>query len=137
MKRLMITSIVLLAGISGEAVAACTGTQVTGPALATLISGSTVCAASGSDTWQEQHRAGAQLWDYKKGPSDPVDKSIQVGTWSVDTGLSTVTYAYTGGPSYTYSVYDESSGAGTSYCFSGTTVVSGAKIKTAYIGSCP
>lgn len=135
MKRLVITSLVLLAGISGQAMAACTGTPVTGTALSTLISNSTVCAVLGRDTWQEQHRISGALWDYKKGPGDPVDPSEQVGTWSVNTTTNTVTYNYTGGPSYSYTVYDE--GAALSYCFSGgATVISGAKIKPT-IGSCP
>jgi hypothetical protein len=135
MKRLMATSIVLLAGISGEAMAACASpaTQVTGAALTNLISGNTVCAVQGSDKWQEQHRAGAQLWDYKKGPSDPVDPTKQVGTWSI--AGDTVTYAYTGGPSYTYSVYDD--GGTYSFCTApgGSIVVSGATFTSS--PSCP
>jgi len=104
MKRLMVTSIVLLAGISGEAMAACTAnTRVTGNALTTLIAGNTVCATRGAEKWQEQHRAGGALWDYKKGAADTVDPTKQVGTWSI--GSNNVTYSYTGGPSYTYSVH--------------------------------
>jgi len=136
MKRLMITSLVLLAGISGEATAACTAnTRVTGGALTALIAGNTVCATRGAEKWQEQHRGGAQLWDYKKGPPSPgnVDPTKQVGTWSISS--NNVTYSYTGGPSYTYSVH----GSGPySFCTApnGTEVVSGATFMPGN-ASCP
>lgn len=121
---------VLLAGIAGEAMAACTtpAIQVTGTALSSLVSGNTVCATQGADKWQEQHRSGGELWDYKKGPSDPVDPTKKVGTWTI--GADTVTYAYTGGPSYTYSVFDD--GGTYSFCTApnGSAVVSGATFKT-------
>ena len=125
MKRLVVISIVLLAGISGEAVAACSDPQVTGSALTTLISGQTVCATRGTEKWQEQHRSDGTLWDYKKGPNDPVDPTKQVGTWSIDTSLNTVTYSYTGGPSYTYSVHGPAGGP-YSFCTGGSETVGGA-----------
>ena len=136
MKRLMVASIVLLAGISGEVMAACTpSTWVTGSALTTLIEGNTVCATRNTEQWQEQHRTSGALWDYKKGPTDPVDPTEQVGTWSIAT--NNVTYVYTGGASYTYSVHGPTGGT-YSFCTApnGTEVVSGATFK---IGSqsCP
>ncbi len=114
MKQLIITSLVLLAGISGEVMAGCaSNTQVINkkndPELTTLISGQTVCATRGAEKWQEQHRVGAQLWDYKKGPTDKLDPSKQVGNWSINLD-NTVTYSYTGGPSYTYTVHSSSPG---------------------------
>lgn len=135
MKRLMVTSIILLAGISGEAMAACTpSTRVTGSGLSTLITGNTVCATQGTDKWQEQHRAGNQLWDYKKGPSDPVDPSKKVGTWGI--AANNVTHTYTGGASFTYSVHND--GGTYSFCTgnNGSVVVSGATF-TGGITSCP
>jgi len=130
MKRLMVTSIVLLAGISGEVMAACSDPQVTGVALTTLIAGNTVCATRGGEQWQEQHRGGplaGALYDYKKGPSDPVDPTKQVGNWSI--AVDNVTYAYTGGPSYTYSVHGPIGGP-YSFCSGGAEVVGGATFKT-------
>lgn len=136
MKRLIATSMVLLAGIAGEAMAACIpATQVTGTALSTLVSGNTVCAMRGGEKWQEQHLQNGTLWDYKKGANDPVDPTKQVGTWTI--AADAVTYAYTGGPSYTYSVYND--GGGTySFCTApnGSAVVSGATFKTGATG-CP
>lgn len=134
MKRLMVTSLVLLAGISGEAMADCaSNTRVTGNALDTLIIGNTVCATRDAEKWQEQHRAGAQLWDYKKGSSDKVDPSKQVGTWGIR--ANEVMYYYTGGPSYTYSVHGTAGGP-YSFCTNGAEIVSGATFKLGY-QSCP
>jgi len=137
MKRQIAVGIVLVTGFSGGVFAApnCTNpNRVTGSALTTLVSGNTVCATVGTDKWQEQHRSGAQLWDYKKGASDPVDPSKQVGTWGI--GANSVTHSYTGGPSYTYTIHDEGGGASYSFCSSGSVVVSGATFKPGN-SSCP
>ncbi len=135
MKRTLLPFIAL-AGLSAQAGADCLpNTRVTGAALTNLVSGNTVCATSGTKTWQEQHRAGGQLWDYKKGPNDPVDPSKQVGTWSI--AGNNVTYSYTGGPSYTYSIHGPSGGP-YSFCTgpNGTEVISGAYFKPGN-ASCP
>jgi hypothetical protein len=114
MKIMMVTSIVLFAGIAGEAMAIdCGGgTQLknTGSApnvVANAISGKTVCATSGSQKWQEYHQSGGSLIDWKKGPSDPVDPTKTVGSWSTSgTGASSlVTYNYGTGGSYSYEVH--------------------------------
>jgi len=137
MKRLLLASIVALAGFTGVAIAqtggCATNTRVTGSALTNLVSGNTVCATRGADRWQEQHRTGGQLWDFKKGPSDPIDPTVQVGTWSI--AANSITYSYTGGPSFTYSVH----GSGPySFCTApnGTEVVSGASFLSGS-SSCP
>lgn len=114
MNRLIVTSIVLLAGISGEAMAVdCTaGTQLQNTVgdpnvVANALSGKTVCAISGSQKWQEYHQAGGTLIDYKKGPSDPVDPTKTVGSWSTSgTGAnSVVTHNYGSGGTYSYKVH--------------------------------
>lgn len=109
--------------------------RVTGNALQTLINGNTVCATRGTERWQEQHRAGSQLWDYKRGPSDKVDPTKQVGTWVI--AANNVTYSYTGGPSFTYSVHDNGNGT-YSFCNApgGTEIVDGAIFLTGST-SCP
>lgn len=119
MKRLMVTSVFLLAGISGEAMAACTpNTRITNDALATLISGKTVCAVSGSDKWQEYHKPGSDLIDWKRGANHPTDPTKKVGTWSTGgTGSnSRVTYNYGPGQVYSYAVH---SVTGSTYTFCG------------------
>ena len=81
MKRLALTMVALLGWTSMYAMADCnSNTKVTGNALDTLVIGNTVCAVKGGERWQEQHRGGGQLWDYKMGSSDPVDPTAQVGT---------------------------------------------------------
>lgn len=135
MKRPILTALVLLAGTPSLAMADCSAsTRVTGTALTNLISGNTVCASRGAEKWQEQHRTGGDLWDFKKGPGDPLDPSKQVGTWSIARNF--VTYCYTGGLCYSYSVHG--SGAGPySFCYAnGTEVVSGATFIPGYSG-CP
>jgi phosphohistidine swiveling domain-containing protein len=60
-----------------------------------LITGATICAARGNDRWQEYHRAGGALIDFKRGPNDRVDPTRQVGTWTVTHGANaTVTHTY-------------------------------------------
>lgn len=138
MKQLMVTGVILLSWVAGEAMAACTDAQITGTDLSNLISGNTVCASAGGDQWQEQHRTGGALWDYKKGPTDPVDPTKQVGTWSFDNQSTptTITYQYgASGPSYTYTVHGASSGT-YSFCNGGSEVVSNAMFKNGE-SSCP
>jgi hypothetical protein len=73
--------------------------------LTDALTGRTVCVAKAGGGWenQEEHVAGGTLRDYKKGPTDPVDPSETVGTWSISgTGASTsVTHNY-GSQSYTW-----------------------------------
>ncbi len=109
-------------------------TRVTGAALNSLIIGNTVCATRGSEVWQEQHRSGGQLWDYKKGPGHPIDPSKQVGTWSISRNI--VTYCYTGGICYGYTVHGTGSGSYDFCAPNGSVVVSGATFKPGYT-SCP
>ncbi len=111
-----------------SAYAQCTGTGLNLGQLTTLLSGNTVCGrpASGypgpsSDRWQEQHRAGAQLWDYKRGPSDTVDPTERVGSWSLRAGTqgfpATVTHDYLGGLSFNWSVFQQGTGPLATYSF--------------------
>lgn len=68
---------------------------------------------------------GLQAWT-----GAPIDPSKQVGNWSIARNF--VTYCYTGGTCYSFSVHG--SGAGPySFCYAnGTEVVSGAMFKTGY-----
>jgi hypothetical protein len=114
MNKLTIVLGVFLA-TTGNAFAACSTPFLAGGALSTLLTsvgGRTICSPSsctGSNcSWQEQHRSGGQLWDYKKGPSDAVDPSEQVGTWSISG--NTVTHTYGAPPPYPYNVKDNGDG---------------------------
>lgn len=127
MKRLMITSVALLAWVSGEAMAAgCDGNYLTGPQMSTLLTGNTVCSPANCTQgnnceWQEQHRAGGQLWDHKLG-SNPVDPTAQVGTWNVTRASSTagpsrIVHNYGPAQVYSWRIKEEVAGFPGSYIF--------------------
>lgn len=106
----------LLATLSQSSIAACALPSVrvnTKAALTTLLEGNTACVGS-RPTFdaQELHQAGGSLVDYKRGPSDPVDKSQRVGTWGLTgvDGRTFVTYDYGSGQVYTYSVWNNGDG---------------------------
>lgn len=124
MKLLRIAGLIVLTFAVDVAMAACSNpaTQIkhnSNPDLATLLSGNTVCGVRGGDRWQEEHHPGNVLKDYKKGPTDKIDPTTQVGTWSIGgTGANTmVTYNYGTGGTYQYTVWDNGNG---SYSFCGT-----------------
>lgn len=75
---------------------------------ATLVTGSV------TERWAELHQsagagasAGGNVVDYKKGPTDPVDPSKIMGTWSIvgpQSGGPLVRYNYGAGGTYDYTV---------------------------------
>ncbi len=106
----VVAGMLVLVGVvvSGQAAAGCSGTALDETQLNTTFSNNTVCAMRGADRWQEYHRVGGDLIDFKMGPSHAVDPSKKVGTWSV-TGSGTaarLAYDYGSGGSYTYQVFD-------------------------------
>lgn len=144
MKALIVAGALSLAaaGISGEAAAACAAPSVrvnTMAALNLLLTGQTVCVPAvtvPNMTWQELHQAGGALVDYKRGPTNPVDPSETVGTWSLsgtDSRAVFVVHNYGGGGTYTYSVWANSDGTH-SFCGAGVPPEIVAKIKPA--GAC-
>lgn len=83
----------------------------------TLVGGKTLCATKDSERWQEFHSGttGGSLIDYKKGPSDPVDPTSTVGSWSTGNAGNGHTddrliHTY-GGTSYSWQVWDNCGGA--------------------------
>lgn len=145
MKSLIITGIVLLVGISGEAMAACSGGYMNGNAVNTLLTGNTVCvpwngAAGSTFDWQEEHVSGGALWDFKRGTGHPVDPRKQVGNWSVSTTGPTngkITHSYTGGSPYTYDVKDNGASATPRYSFCGGPTEIFFKVKSGTNVGCP
>jgi prepilin-type processing-associated H-X9-DG protein len=141
MRPIIIVSILLLGGITGESMATCDNSNWVNPTsnLSTLLLGNTVCGnevGGGTDQWQEEHRSGSggDLWERAKGLNDPVDPSHKVGIWTLDgtNGRPTVRYDYTGGNSYTFSVHSNG-GGNYSFC-DGSTEVATATIITS--GGC-
>ena len=59
---LLVASGMLL--LSGNTIA-CTGKQQNARQIEKAVSGNTICANDHGELWQEQHRGGGQLWDYK------------------------------------------------------------------------
>jgi hypothetical protein len=128
--------LVLVAAVAGEAMAACTGTQIVN--VMGLLAGMTVCKSNGSDwEWQEYHTpGGGDLIDYKKGPTDTNDPTSTVGSWSASG--PDVTYNYNTGESFTYQVWQTSTDPAPkvySFCNGSSEVVGGATLSTA--ASCP
>ncbi len=113
MKRPLFLSVIFIAFISQNAHAACTGATDTNRMddLGTLLEENTVCVGfTGAWMAQEQHLGSGVLVDFKRGASDPVDPTEQVGTWAVSANGQQVTYNY-GGPDYIFQVHT-SSGVG-------------------------
>ena len=142
MKKLVLVAVMAGSLVSGQAFAACTnGSRLSDTAISQLLGGNTVCVPKvtiATMTWQELHvgtltSTSGALTDYKRGPppGETVDPSKTVGTWTVSANgggnKATVTHAYTGGGSYTYSVHSIG-GAIYEFC-NGATVIE-ARVKT-------
>ena len=136
MKLHLLIGAVALAMVGAEAMAQCAANSRVGN-LQQLLPGNTLCAERGNDKWQEQHRGNGtsgELWDYKRGGNDLIDPTKKVGTWSISgqgqgqgQGNQQVTYAYTNGPSFTFTVH-EADGGLYNFCASGTSSITGARI---------
>jgi hypothetical protein len=124
MKKLLLAASFGLAlfSLSGQAMAVCAGTQLNLAQIRAKLNNNTVCVPNGSGwEWQEQHRGtnSGTLHDFKRGVGHPTDPETQVGTWSTTAGNpATVTHSYTGGGSYTFSVFSSNTGGAPSdICF--------------------
>lgn len=114
-------AIAALFGIAGSAVAQSTcggfGSVKTAADIQTLLVGKYACVTG---QWNELHTGGATgtVTDFKKGPTDPVDPSEVVGSYTITptTGpnYDRITYNYGTGGSYTYAITPKAgTGAGT------------------------
>ena len=124
---------VLAFGVAGPVSAqSCpSGTRLNQTQLTNTFPGNTLCAQRGADKWQEQHRAGGELWDYKLG-SSTMDPTQQVGTWEITgTGVNAVlTHTY-GTTPYGWAVCG-AGGVGTGYTLISTGsagTITGAEVK--------
>jgi hypothetical protein len=110
MKRTIAIAVVL-AFSTTQAEAFCHGFNTLGQqTLATVLANNYVCNLSAPLTWNELHvdpgvSGSGSIKDWKKGPTDPVDPSQTIGTYTV-TGSSPgiVTYDYGAPPTYSYTV---------------------------------
>jgi hypothetical protein len=100
----------MMIGGSASAYAACSAatgySQLMGTDIATLLVGSIACYPTASPYTNQEFLSGGSITDYKKGPSDPIDPSKVIGTYVIQNGRNgSITYHYSGGPSYTYTVW--------------------------------
>lgn len=85
--------------------------KLSASAIRSIVVGNYVCVGSYPNAaWNELH-AGGILIDYKKGPKDPVDPSIMVGTYTIAPSAEggVITYTYNSG-SGTYSYHMQPAG---------------------------
>ena len=119
MNRIMLAGVVFLINAAGPAFAAdCTahGGYMTGTQIAALLTPgntfpSNIYACYNNGTVRENneniyaHGPGGAVWDYKKGPTDTVDPSGQVGVYTGGSNANGGTMAYTYGSStITYNI---------------------------------
>lgn len=130
MKVLVLLAAVTTVGLSGGAFAqiSCHGTALTD--IATELGDKTVCVGSSpSFEAQEYHRSSDHLIiDYKRGPGHAVDPSKEIGSW-LTTSPNKITYKYTDGPTFSYTVFKESDGSSYYFC-NGTNLIVTATLKS-------
>lgn len=113
MKPNILASIIIFmfgAGQAFPAVAACPTTSLLSRVqIRDTLSNKYGCASRGAERWNELHDGGGfgpnNVVDYKLGPSDPVDRTKIVGTYTIGGNVvGTITYDYGSGGAYTYVV---------------------------------
>ncbi|MHB8494806.1 MAG: hypothetical protein ACYC9Z_04320 [Casimicrobiaceae bacterium] len=121
---------IAMSGIANYAFAATCGTGGQNESAAdiqALLVGRYACVHGGSG-WNEILAGGTSgtVTEYAKGPSDPVDPSQQVATYTISTGSGSnpdfITYNYGTGGSFSYAINPKNStGTGTyNFCNIGT-----------------
>jgi hypothetical protein len=114
-KLALFAGIAALTVSTGQASAQCTAPMNVGT-LQSALDGNYACGSQGSASWNELHSGGI-LTDYKKGPTDKIDPTATVGTYTIgnNKGTGQVDYSYTAGSlQFSYTVQ---SNGGTSYTF--------------------
>jgi hypothetical protein len=115
-------------------------------ALQRLMNQSMACYPAAGPPWTNQeyqpsNGSGGTITDYKKGPSDPKDPSKAIGTYSViGTGSGgQITYSYTAGGTFVYTVWGtQSSGSGTyDFCNASLAPLPGRVKIIAQVGASP
>ena len=103
---LVLGAVQFLAAGSARAVTTLNANQIKN-----LLVGKYACGSSGTEKWDEilAGTNSGSVTDYKKGPSDPRDPSAVVGSYTINNQTNTITYNYTSGGSYTYTIEDPNS----------------------------
>ena len=162
MIRVLLLSLLLLVGAAHKVFAAAAthcsslGTRLTASEITTAFQGQLICAQkmgaiSANDRWSEEHRASGELWEQGKGTTSKIHPPTKVGSWKAveltkgkgkgevkSPVEDLVQYDYSGGSSFTWSVF-KSTGAGTAtYTFcdqNETKVIATAIVKSPNPGS--
>jgi len=114
----------LSAIVTSNAFADCSSPTYLAGALRNELRNTTICYPN----HQEEHRGRGRLFDYKEGRGDPVDATIQVGTWEIinnDPSPATIVYTYskgtdTAGP-FTFTPHNND-GDSITFCGSGSEI---------------
>lgn len=105
--KICILAGVLVAGVAASGVACTVPANAVDPAA--VLNNNTACYPPTAPFQNQELHNGTTMVDYKKGPSDPRDPSVTVGSYSVASNIITYTYGTT-----TFSYYlVPASGSGT------------------------
>ena len=129
MKRFVCGAIALVTFSAGHVMAACAPPFMTAAQIQTLLAGNTACVGhTPTAEWSEWHSGAAtgSVVDWKLGPTNSVDPTKTVGTYTIASSITagTVTYNYTGGGTYAYYVEQGSASPYTFCNTSGSPIIS-------------
>ena len=144
MKHAIVAGVFLIANVAGPVLGApCTASpgysQLSGSQIQSLLVGNTACYPVIAPYTNQEYLSGGNITDYKKGPSDPIDPSKVIGTYTIDNTNNTITYTYTGSPNsvFTYTVWGPVVSGEYDFCSSGIPLVNGpVRIVTGGPGPC-
>lgn len=136
---LTLTSAVLtcIAGVTNAAVSsgggACGQASLVADAAA-VVADQRFIGGNSAEEWREEHCPNGDLVKVAEGPGHPVDPTKVVGRWLVRGSPSSITYEYTDGPRYIFTLHRD--GAQYHFCGSAATVVaSGVFSASSYCGA--
>jgi hypothetical protein len=129
MKPIIVTSVILLAAITGEAMAACPGNSGSSASVADitgiLAAGRYACGFQYDGNYFNETLSGGKVLDFRRGPASTVDPSETIatadGTFVITAGVGggnpdTITYTY-GASSFKYSITPKNTTATGTYTF--------------------
>ncbi|MBM4296935.1 MAG: hypothetical protein FJ143_04270 [Deltaproteobacteria bacterium] len=156
MKRLFFLCLFLLVSMTGLNIAGAAtpcsslGTRLSAAEITNAFKDQLICAQkmgaiSGNDRWSEEHRASGELWEQGRGTTSKIHPPTKVGAWKaveVTKGKGKgevkspvedlVRYDYSGGSSFSWSVYEKNVSGTKTYTFCDSTetkVIATATIK--------
>jgi hypothetical protein len=153
---LLFVALVSEAGAAAATPCASLGTRLSAAEINSAFQNQLICAqkmgaVSGNDRWSEEHRASGELWEQGKGTTSKIHPPSKVGSWkTVEVSKAKgkgevkaptedfVQYNYSGGSSFTWSVFAKDAGGAKTYTFCDSTetnVIATATVKAPNPGS--